>query len=62
MFSPLIKDLKDIEVSGITLPDETVYRGTLSAICGDNLGSHGIGGFVIFFFFKCEYLKILQFR
>ncbi len=46
VFSPLIKDLKDIEVSGITLPDGKVYRGTLSAICGDNLGSHGIGGFV----------------
>ncbi len=49
MFSPLIKDLKDIEVRGIALPDGTVYRGTLSAICGDNLGSHGIGGFVNFF-------------
>ncbi len=62
MFSPLIKDLKDIEVSGITLPDGTVYRGRLSAICGDNLGSHGIGGFVNFLFRKCEYLKILQYR
>lgn len=46
VFNPLIKDLKDIEVSGINLPDGTVYRRTLSAICGDILGSHGIGGFV----------------
>lgn len=42
----LVKDLKNLEVSGIDLPDGTVCKGTLCAIAGDNLGSHNIGGFV----------------
>lgn len=46
IFQPLIKDLKDLEISGVTLPDGQVFLGTLTAICGDNLGSHCIGGFV----------------
>lgn len=46
IFQSLIKDLKDLEVSGVILPDGQVFLGTLTAICGDNLGSHCIGGFV----------------
>lgn len=45
MFGPLIKDLKDLETSGITMPDGKTYKGTVCAIAGDNLGSHCIGGF-----------------
>lgn len=43
VFSQLVADLKVLEESGITA-DKTV-RGTLYCIAGDNLGSHGIGGF-----------------
>ncbi len=41
----LVKDLKELEKSGIVLPDGQVCKGILHAICGDNLGSHNIGGF-----------------
>jgi hypothetical protein len=44
IFGPLIKDLKDLETSGIQLGEQNV-RGTLCCITGDNLGSHCIGGF-----------------
>ncbi len=46
VFSPLIKDLKDLEDCGIVLRNGKVIRGCVCAIAGDNLGSHGIGGFV----------------
>lgn len=42
----LVKDLKDLENNGIVLPDGQVCKGVLHAIAGDNLGSHGIGGFL----------------
>ncbi len=42
----LVKDLNDLELNGVTLSDGNVYKGTLCAIAGDNLGSHSIGGFV----------------
>lgn len=45
VFSSLVRDLKDLEENGIALSDGQVYRGTLCAIAGDNLGSHNIGGF-----------------
>lgn len=45
IFGSLIKDLKDLETSGITMHDSKTYRGTVCAITGDNLGSHCIGGF-----------------
>lgn len=46
VFNRLIKDLKDLEDSGIVLKDGKVIKGALCAIAGDNLGSHGIGGFL----------------
>ena len=42
----LVKDLKDLESNGVVLPDGQVGKGILHAIAGDNLGSHGIGGFL----------------
>lgn len=42
----LVNDLKDLELNGVTLSDGKVYKGTLCAIAGNNLGSHNIGGFV----------------
>ena len=46
VFSPLIKDLKELEDSGIVLSNGKVIKGFVCAIAGDNLGSHSIGGFV----------------
>lgn len=46
VFGRLVNDLKDLEINGVTMPDGEVRKGTLCAICGDNLGSHSIGGFV----------------
>ena len=61
MFGSLVKDLKDLEISGITLPDGKISKGTLCAIAGDNLGSHSIGGFVESFsrtLHFCRYCEI----
>ncbi|KAG9281964.1 hypothetical protein AMEX_G546, partial [Astyanax mexicanus] len=46
VFSLLIKDLQDLEDSGIVLRNGSVVRGAVCAIAGDNLGSHSIGGFL----------------
>lgn len=45
VFSELLADLKELEENGIVVSDETVVKGTLYCIAGDNLGSHCIGGF-----------------
>lgn len=45
VFSDLLADLKELEENGIAVSDETVVKGTLYCIAGDNLGSHCIGGF-----------------
>lgn len=59
MFGFLVKDLKVLEVSGITLPDGQMCKGALGAIAGDNLGSHSIGGFAGTLNF-CRYCEIDQ--
>lgn len=41
----LVSDLKDLEKNGINV-DGTTYRWGVAAFLGDNLGSHGVGGFV----------------
>ncbi|XP_076037551.1 uncharacterized protein LOC143022999 [Oratosquilla oratoria] len=49
VFSRLVKDLQSLETTGIevkTVEGEKNIQGTVCAIVGDNLGSHGIGGFV----------------
>jgi len=45
VFSPLVRDLCDLEENGINLFDDVLVKGTVVAIVGDNLGSHCIGGF-----------------
>nr|XP_055039672.1 uncharacterized protein LOC129427310 isoform X2 [Misgurnus anguillicaudatus]XP_055039673.1 uncharacterized protein LOC129427310 isoform X2 [Misgurnus anguillicaudatus] len=45
VFSQLVADLKDLEENGISLSDQSVIKGSLYCIAGDNLGSHCIGGF-----------------
>lgn len=42
----LIKDLKDLELSGIQTASGEIRKAIVCAIAGDNLGSHAIGGFV----------------
>lgn len=37
--------MKDIETVGITLNSGGILKGALVFIAGDNLGSHGLGGF-----------------
>lgn len=44
ILSPLLKDLEDLESTGMALPDGKITKGTLYAIAGNNLGSHSIGG------------------
>lgn len=61
VFGPLLKDLKDLELSGVALPDGKITKGTLCAIAGDNLGSHCIGGFMESFgrtLYFCRYCEI----
>lgn len=41
----LIDDLKILETEGVELVNGRVLRGTVIAFLGDNLGSHGVGGF-----------------
>lgn len=45
IFSRLIADLKDLEDSGFQLEDGRYLKASVIAICGDNLGSHSVGGF-----------------
>lgn len=45
VFSELLADLKLLEENGIAMADESVVKGTLYCIAGDNLGSHCNGGF-----------------
>lgn len=45
VFACLIADLQDVEDSGFHLEDGSNLKASLIAICGDNLGSHCIGGF-----------------
>ena len=42
---PLIYDLEILETDGIKTELGQVMKGTLCYICGDNLGSHKLGGF-----------------
>ena len=63
VFSELLADLKELEENGIVVSDETVVRGTLYCIVGDNLGSHCIGGFSENFSrseYFCRYCLITQ--
>lgn len=45
VFSSIITDLKDLEDTGIETDDGNTLKAALISICGDNLGSHCLGGF-----------------
>ena len=38
--------MKDIELNGVEMEDGSYKKGAVGVILGDNLGSHGLGGFV----------------
>lgn len=59
IFARLVHDLKVLEEDGISFNDE-IIKGTLLCICGDNLGSHMVGGFNESFssHFFCRYCEI----
>ena len=62
MFDALIQDLLDLEKNPLTgLEGEQIYS-YLSMICGDNLGSHGIGGFLESFssHYFCRYCFVTK--
>ncbi|CAD6229031.1 GSCOCG00012066001-RA-CDS [Cotesia congregata] len=45
VFGKIIQDIKDIETDGIEISPGKVVKGSLVFVTGDNLGSHGLGGF-----------------
>ncbi|KAI2644731.1 RecBCD enzyme subunit RecC [Labeo rohita] len=46
VFFSLVEDLKELEQSGITLEMGQTVKAVVTAIVGDNLGSHSLGGFI----------------
>jgi hypothetical protein len=59
-YEKLISDLKELETSGIQIAGNKV-KGTVLSVCGDNLGSHEIGGFSVNFSsgeYFCRYCMI----
>lgn len=47
MLEPLIQDLRSLEVDRSFVPQlGTSLKGTVQTIVADNLGAHGIAGFV----------------
>lgn len=62
VFSEMLEDLKDLEENGISVGSKTI-KGALYCIAGDNLGSHGIGGFSENFSsskYFCRYCEITR--
>jgi hypothetical protein len=55
IFRQLLVDLQDLELNDLSLPSGQIMKGSAVAITGDNLGSHGIGGFVENFS-TCDYI------
>jgi len=63
VFSEMLVDLKDLEENGIVTTVGDMVKGALYCIAGDNLGSHGIGGFTENFSrskYFCRYCEITQ--
>lgn len=45
VFGKIVEDLKEIETVGIEFAPNQFIKGSLVFVTGDNLGSHGLGGF-----------------
>ncbi|KAL7297210.1 hypothetical protein TKK_0009616 [Trichogramma kaykai] len=62
VYERIVQDIKLIEESGLKI-DDKIIKGSLSFICGDNLGSHSLGGFVENFSksnYMCRFCPILR--
>lgn len=46
VYGPIVNDLKELETDGVFVPGLGNVKGSLVFIVGDNLGSHGAGGFL----------------
>lgn len=46
VYGRIVKDLKVIEENGVEISENKIVKGALVFICGDNLGSHSLGGFI----------------
>ena len=59
VFARLIHDLQLLEQDGVNVGEENI-KGSIICICGDNLGSHSIGGFMESFSanYFCRYCEI----
>lgn len=44
VFSELVAHLRDLEINGISFPNELFIKGILFCIVVDNLGTHCVGG------------------
>lgn len=44
-FGAIADELKELETEGVFIPGHGFVKGSLLFVCGDNLGSHGVGGF-----------------
>ncbi|XP_072050318.1 LOW QUALITY PROTEIN: uncharacterized protein [Amphiura filiformis] len=60
IFGQLLTDIKTLENTGIVLDSGIIVKGTILVICGDNLGSHTIGGYVESFqaHYYCRYCTL----
>ncbi|XP_034232899.1 uncharacterized protein LOC117640489 [Thrips palmi] len=45
VYGPIVADLKKLEEVGVEIPGHGMVKGSLIYVSGDNLGSHGLGGF-----------------
>lgn len=55
VFGRIQEDLAKLETQGIKINPSKIIKGGLICICGDNLGSHGVGGFQESFSQKVEF-------
>ena len=62
IFGPLLEDIGALKNTGITLDGGQIIKGSVLAICGDNLGSHYIGGFCESFqaHYYCRYCNLTK--
>ena len=61
VYGTIVEDIKKIETEGIEISPGQFVKGSVVFISGDNLGSHGLGGFVENFSkskFFCRYCLI----
>lgn len=61
-FDVIVRDLNILETDGLVIAG-TSFTGSVVAVCGDNLGSHQIGGYIENFstnIYFCRYCHITK--